>query len=151
MTITDVSRDIRCSPDVVPVMLPSHFEVVESLDEVMAGWHLESNDTGVTQDAHLRTELCLMSFDDSASVLMSLPLVVVPSSEVTGVTGEAQLRTDVCPVMSENSVMEPMSLPVVAHTGTQVDVGWESTLVEIAIRWDGSILNLTVGWWMRLY
>ena len=35
--ITDVSRDIRCSPDAVPVMLPSHFLVVdESPDEVMA-------------------------------------------------------------------------------------------------------------------
>ena len=55
--------------------------------------------------------------------------MVVPSSEVTGVTGEAQLRTDVCPVMSEDSAMEPMSLPVVAHKETQVDVGWESTLV----------------------
>ena len=134
VTITDVSRDIRCSPDVVPVMLPSH---------------LESDDMGVTQDAHLRTELCLMSFEDSASVPMSLPveantetqvdvrweptLVVVPSNEVTGITGEAQVQTDVGPVMSEDSAMEPMSLPVEANTETQVDVRWESTLVVVPL------------------
>ena len=142
MTITDVSRDIRFSPDVVPVMLPSH---------------LESDDMGVTQVAHLRKELCLMPFEDSASVPMSLPvegntetqvdvrweptLVVVPSS-VTGVTGEAQLWTDVCPVMSEDSAMEPMS------DGRPLR-WWSRQVVEVAVRWDGSILNLTVGYWTR--
>ena len=76
--------------------------------------------------------------------------VVVPLSDDTGVTRNAQLRTDVCPMMSEDSAMESMSLPVVANMETQVDVGWESTLVvvpsrcEVAVRWDGSILNLTV-------
>ena len=34
-------------------------------------------------------------------------------------------------MMSEDSAMEPMSLPVVANTETQVDVGWESTLVVV--------------------
>ena len=58
-------------------------------------------------------------------------LVVVPSSDDTCVTRGAQLRTDVCPMMSEDSAMEPMSLPVVANTETQVDVGWESTLVVV--------------------
>ena len=38
MKITDVSRDIRCSPDAVPVMLTSHLVVDESPDEEMAGW-----------------------------------------------------------------------------------------------------------------
>ena len=127
---------------------------------------------GVIQDAHLRTELCPLSFEDSASVPMSLPveanmetqvdvrwestLVVVPSSAVTGITGEAQLRTDVRPVVSQDSAMEPMSFPVLANTETLVYVGWESTsvvarqVVEVAVRWDGSILHLIVGWWTRL-
>ena len=104
--ITDVCRDFSCSPDMVPVMRPLHWE---------------SDDTGVTQDAHLRTESCPISFDSSARVPMSLPVenntemqadvrweptsVVVPSGEVTGATGEARLQTDVCPVLSNDSAM----------------------------------------------
>ena len=78
--------------------------------------------------------------------------VVVLSGEVTGTTGEARLRTDVCPVLSKDSAMELMSFPVVADTETQVEVGWEPTsvmahpVVGVAVRWDGLILNLTVGW-----
>ena len=55
--------------------------------------------------------------------------MVVPSGEVSGATGEARLWTDVCPVLSRESAMEPMSFLVVADTDTQVEVGWEPTLV----------------------
>ena len=105
----------------------------------------ESDDTGVAQDAHLRTDSCPISFEDSARGPKSLPVenntetqvdvrwvptsVVVPSGEVTGATGEARLRTDVCPVLSRDSSMEPMSFPVVADTDTQVEVGLEPTSV----------------------
>ena len=171
VTITDVSRDIRCSPDVVPVMLPSHLEVVESPDEGLAGWHLESADMAVTQDAHLRTELCRLKIrlvcrcpclpveantETQVDVRWEPTLVVVPSNEVMGVTGEAQLRTDVCPVISEKLAMEPMSFPVVAirKRRSMLDGSplrwWPRQVVEVAVRWDGSILNLTVGWWTRL-
>ena len=107
-----------------------------------------------------------MMAEDSAIELMSLPVgtntetqvdvrwestsVVVPSSDDMGATRDAQLRTDVCPMMSEDSAMEPLSLPVVANMETQVDVGWESIwwwsrqVVEVVVRWDGSILNLTI-------
>ena len=153
---TDVSRDIRCSPDAVPVMLPSHLVVYESPDEVMARWHMECDDSGVSRNAQLRADVGLMMFEDWAFEPMSLPVgtntktqvdvrweptsVVVPSSDDTGVTQDAQLRTDVCLMMSEDLAMEPMSLPVVANMETQVDVGWESTLVVVPSR------GRLVGW-----
>ena len=112
MKITDVSRDIICSPDAVPVMLTSHLVVDESPDEVMAGWHMECDDTGVSWNVQLRADICPMMFEDLAIELMSLPVgtntetqvdvrweptsVVVPSSDDTGVTQDAQLRTEVC-------------------------------------------------------
>ena len=95
--------------------------------------HWKTEDTGVTQDAQLRTESCPIPLEKSARVPMSLPVenntetqvdvrweptsVVILSGEVMGATGEARLRTDVCPVLSRESAMEPMSFPVVADTG----------------------------------
>ena len=86
--ITDASRDIRCLPDAFPVMLTSHLDVEmgpqadEGPDMVMAGWNMESDDTGVIQDAQLLTDVCPMMFEDSATELMSLPVVVNTETQV---------------------------------------------------------------------
>ena len=117
--ITDVSRDIRCSPDAVPVMLPSQLVVEESPDEVMARWQMQCDDLGISWDAQLRADTGPMMFEDSAFEPMSLPVgmstetqvdvrweptsVVVPSSDATVVTQDDQLRTGVCPMMFEDS------------------------------------------------
>ena len=63
--ITDVSRDIRCLPDAFPVLLTSHLNVEmdpqadEGPDVVMAGWNMESDDTGVIHDAQLYGRTCV--------------------------------------------------------------------------------------------
>ena len=82
MDITDVSRDIRCLPDAFPVMHTSHLDVEmgpqadEGPNVMMAGWDMESDDTGVIQDAQLLTDGCPMMFADSATEPMSIPVVV---------------------------------------------------------------------------
>ena len=88
MDITDASRDIRCLPDAFPVMLTSHLDVEmgpqtdEGPDMVMAGWNMESDDTGVIQDAQLLTDVCPMMLEDSATEPMSLPVVVNTETQV---------------------------------------------------------------------
>ena len=86
--ITDVSRDIKCLPDAFPVLLTSYLNVEmgpqadEGPDVVMAGWNMESDDTGAIQDSQLRTDVCLMMFEDSAAEPMSLPVVVNTVTQV---------------------------------------------------------------------
>ena len=122
--IADVSRDIRCLPDEFLVMLTSH------LDVEMGPWTNKGPD-----------------------VMMAGGNMKI---DHTGVLQNAQLPTDVCPVMFEDSATEPMSLPVVVNTEKQMfDASplrwWSPQVYKMAVLRDGSILNLTVVWWMRLY
>ena len=140
--ITDVCRDFSCSPDMGPVMRLLHWE---------------TEDTGVTQDAQLRTESCPIPLEKSARVPMSLPVenntetqvdvrweptsVVVPSGEVTGGNWRSPLA-DRC----VSGVVEGFgdgAFPVVADTDTQVEVGWEPTSV---VALSSCVSGCPVGW-----
>ena len=115
------------------------------ITDVCRDFSCKSDDTGVTHNSQLQTKSCPSLVEDLASVPMSLPVVsdtevqvdvrwepasaVVPSDIVLGAAGEARLRTDVCPRLSRDSAIEPMSFPVATDVDTQVEVGWEPTLV----------------------
>ena len=96
--IADISRDIRCLPDVFPVMLDRtaagpmtlHLDVEmgpqadEGPDVVLAGWDMERDDTGVIQNTRLLTDVYPMMFEDPATEPMSLPVVVNTETQVDG-------------------------------------------------------------------
>ena len=123
--IVDVSRDIRCFPDGFPVMLTLHLDV----------------EMGPRAD-------------EGPDVVMAGWNMKIDD---TGVLQNAQLPTDVCLVMLEDSATEPMSLPVVVIRKRRLMFDgsplrwWSLQVYKMAVLRDGSILNLTFGWWMRLY
>ena len=129
------------------------------ISEVYRDFSCERNDTGVIQNIHWQTESCPSSVGDLASVPMSLAVesntevqvdvrwelvsAVVPSGDVLGAAGEARLRTDVSPMLLKDLTMEPMSFPVVTDVVTQVEVGWEPTLM---VHPSGIESGRPVGW-----
>ena len=57
-------------------------QVDEGPDVVLAGQDMERDDTDVIRDTRLLTDVCPMMFDDSATELLPLPVVVNTETQV---------------------------------------------------------------------
>ena len=94
--ITDIGREIRNLPDVfpvrfdetaaVPMILPVVVDMGPHVDDdqdvVLTGRDMEVDDMDIGRDIRVLTDVCLMMFDELATVPLSLPVVIDTETQV---------------------------------------------------------------------
>ena len=160
-------------PMSLPVVVETGPQVGRDPDLYWSERNVEVDIVDIRQDIRNLRDVFPVMLDKTAAVPMTLPVGVEmgpqveedPDLALTGrnmemgdpdVDRDIRVLMDVCPVIIDESATRPLSLPMVVNTETQVNVRCKATLavvplLGVAVLRDGSILNLTVVWWMKLY
>ena len=94
--ISDIPTDIRNLPDVfpvrfdetaaVPIILPVVVDMGPQVDDdpdvLLTGRDMEVDDVGIGRDIRILMDVCPMMFDESATVSLSLPVVIDTETQV---------------------------------------------------------------------